>query len=279
MNLIYTSCVLFFFTLVNGIPAHHFSPSGTRVLWVPEDVVRPKIRTVYKTVDAGVAMYKAYAKRAGFDTRMGSVKYKEKIVTHRYVFCNRQGFSQSVYVDTTDETKNKLHRNSNIKRRGCPAFAKFSRVGNSDKFKLYRFCEEHNHPLIKPELRHFLKANRQVDYSTRVFIDKLARLNIGPTRAYRIMQELRGSFNLDGGTVIDYKNEAKKVNCFMEKDDAQMLVDKYLGKKKIDPTLTFEFICDKRVLTSVFWADEAAKGNYREFGDIVSFDATFRTNK
>nr|GEW74797.1 protein FAR1-related sequence 5 [Tanacetum cinerariifolium] len=28
-----------------------------------------------------------------------------------------------------------------------------------------------------------------------------------------------------------------------------------------------------------FWADEASKYNYKEFGDVVSFDATFKTNK
>ncbi|KAL4582906.1 hypothetical protein LXL04_007467 [Taraxacum kok-saghyz] len=31
-------------------------------------------------------------------------------------------------------------------------------------------------------------------------------------------------------------------------------------------------------LNAMFWADETAKLNYKEFGDVVSFDATFRTN-
>ena len=33
------------------------------------------------------------------------------------------------------------------------------------------------------------------------------------------------------------------------------------------------------ILTSMFWADEASKLNYEEFRDIVSFDATYDTNK
>nr|GEU68868.1 hypothetical protein [Tanacetum cinerariifolium] len=32
-------------------------------------------------------------------------------------------------------------------------------------------------------------------------------------------------------------------------------------------------------LCGLFWADEVAKCNYKEFGDIVSFDATYKTNK
>ncbi|XP_023759359.1 protein FAR1-RELATED SEQUENCE 5-like [Lactuca sativa] len=106
----------------------------------------------------------------------------------------------------------------------------------------------------------------------------MGRVKIGPMKAYKIMQELNGANNV-GGTVVDYKNQSRKVNCFIEKDDAQMVVDKYLHRMKDAPTLTFEFICEKGKLVSLFWADEAAKANYREFGDVVSFDATFRTNK
>nr|GEW18833.1 hypothetical protein [Tanacetum cinerariifolium] len=32
-------------------------------------------------------------------------------------------------------------------------------------------------------------------------------------------------------------------------------------------------------LVAMFWADEVAKCNYKEFGDMVSFDATFNSNK
>ncbi|GJW18643.1 zinc finger, SWIM-type containing protein [Tanacetum coccineum] len=32
-------------------------------------------------------------------------------------------------------------------------------------------------------------------------------------------------------------------------------------------------------LVAMFWADEVDKCNYKEFGDIISFDATFQTNK
>ncbi|GJY09405.1 FAR1 DNA binding domain, zinc finger, SWIM-type, MULE transposase domain containing protein [Tanacetum coccineum] len=37
--------------------------------------------------------------------------------------------------------------------------------------------------------------------------------------------------------------------------------------------------CDDDRLVGLFWADEEAIRNYATFGDIVSFDATFRSNK
>ncbi|GKB12928.1 FAR1-related sequence 5-like protein [Tanacetum coccineum] len=36
---------------------------------------------------------------------------------------------------------------------------------------------------------------------------------------------------------------------------------------------------DNSELVAMFWADEVSKCNYKEFGDIVSFDATFNSNK
>ncbi|XP_052626852.1 protein FAR-RED IMPAIRED RESPONSE 1-like [Lactuca sativa] len=45
------------------------------------------------------------------------------------------------------------------------------------------------------------------------------------------------------------------------------------------PNYSFEFNCQDDVLDCMFWADETEKTYYAEFGDVISFDATFRTNK
>ncbi|KAL7591779.1 protein FAR1-RELATED SEQUENCE 2-like [Lactuca sativa] len=45
------------------------------------------------------------------------------------------------------------------------------------------------------------------------------------------------------------------------------------------PNYSFEFNCQDDVLDCMFWADEMEKVYYAEFGDVISFDATFRTNK
>ena len=53
-----------------------------------------------------------------------------------------------------------------------------------------------------------------------------------------------------------------------------------MDKKKFLPDFSFEYSVDqKNALTGLFWADALCKRNYMEFGDVVSFDATFNTNK
>ncbi|GJS10476.1 FAR1-related sequence 5-like protein [Tanacetum coccineum] len=42
---------------------------------------------------------------------------------------------------------------------------------------------------------------------------------------------------------------------------------------------SFEYVVENSQLSALFWADEMSKYNYKEFGDTISFDATFRTNK
>lgn len=264
------------------IPSEFYSPNGTRIIWIPKDVddVKPKLGTIYQSIDEAMDFYKKYACASGFDVRKTTTKKKGgNILTHRYMVCSRQGFPDSVLVDTMDNENNNPFRNSNIKRMGCKACAKFKRVGDSMQFQLYEFEERHNHSLVSKQYKHLLKMNRQLDFSGQTFIQKMANSSIGATKAYHLYHGLHGGYNINGGTVVDYKNHARKVNCFVGKDDAQMLVDKYEIRKREDPNFSFEYRCEKGVLSALFWADEICKANYKEFGDILSFDATFRTNK
>nr|GEW19358.1 protein FAR1-related sequence 5-like [Tanacetum cinerariifolium] len=80
-------------------------------------------------------------------------------------------------------------------------------------------------------------------------------------------------------TSDDFKNHKKDVNAFIGESDAQMLINKMENKKNFVPNFMFQYLVENSELVAMFWADEAAKCNYKEFGDIISFDATFRTNK
>ncbi|GJR84535.1 zinc finger, SWIM-type containing protein [Tanacetum coccineum] len=81
------------------------------------------------------------------------------------------------------------------------------------------------------------------------------------------------------GTSDDFKNHIRDVNAFIGESDAQMLINKMENRKKFVPNFMFYYLVENSELVAMFWADEVAKCNYKEFGDIISFDATFRTNK
>ncbi|XP_071739894.1 protein FAR1-RELATED SEQUENCE 5-like [Rutidosis leptorrhynchoides] len=62
-----------------------------------------------------------------------------------------------------------------------------------------------------------------------------------------------------------------------------MFVQLLENKKKSLNNFSFEYFTvfnnDKWELAGAFWADQASKENYKVFGDVVSFDSTYRTNK
>ncbi|GKA50444.1 FAR1-related sequence 5-like protein [Tanacetum coccineum] len=116
-------------------------------------------------------------------------------------------------------------------------------------------------------------------YMEQVFIVKAASVNIGATRAHHLLTGIKGSYLLVHGTTVDFKNFFRSVNCYIGDSDAHMLIHKMENRKKHVSDFSFDYLIENAELTTIFWADEVSKYSYREFGDVVSFDATFKTNK
>ena len=60
-----------------------------------------------------------------------------------------------------------------------------------------------------------------------------------------------------------------------------MIIDEMKKKKKEScDAFTYEYEVDSRSrLMHLFWCDPIAKKNFMQFGDIVSFDTTYSTNR
>ncbi|XP_021979253.1 protein FAR-RED IMPAIRED RESPONSE 1-like [Helianthus annuus] len=94
------------------------------------------------------------------------------------------------------------------------------------------------------------------------------------------MKELCGGFDNVGATKCDFKNFKKELNVFIGEFDAEMLVRRLTRKKEFLPNFTCEYqTTEEGVLKCLFLADENMKRNFYMFGDVVSFDATYKRNK
>jgi hypothetical protein len=155
----------------------------------------------------------------------------------------------------------------------------FENVYGTEDYKVVKFVEEHNHPLVSKENTHQLKRSRQMTYSEKEFVVRASTSKIGATAAHKLRASLRGGYEFVESTVVDYKNLKRDVTRVIGYKDAQLIVNKMNERREVYPNYTFEFKLEENVLDSMFWADESEKTYYAEFGDVVSFDATFRTNK
>ena len=241
----------------------------------------PKIGNKYRTLDDCIKMYEEYAEKAGFSVRLSTQNcLKSGIVDRKYLVCNREGLAKGVNKDTmNEETSETQIRTSSISRTGCMAKVKFKLNESHTEYELYDFVEEHNHTFIPVMYRNLTKKKKKLTHREKMFMQQLGGTNIGATRAHHLYAATNGGYDEVDATETEFRNHTRDLNSHIGDSDAQMLINKMENRVKNVSNFTFEYAVEDSQLNRLFWADEMAKYNYKEFGDTISFDATFRTNK
>ncbi|XP_022041848.1 protein FAR1-RELATED SEQUENCE 5-like [Helianthus annuus] len=259
------------------------TPNGSRY-WTP--VVPPScklfVKARFSSMEAAIAMYEEYAQLAGFCTRLGTSKKEkigDKVITNlRYVLCSRANKPKDTDGQPSEVDTISPKRRSNIKVTDCKACVKFKRVKDTDEVELYKWVEQHNHGFTSPENLDLSLKKRKHDFSTTEFIAKCRNANIGPMKSHKLQVVIKGGHHNVQGTVVDYKNCGRDIRDFIDKRDAQMLVDKMNARCKNKENYTFDTQIVDTELQLIFWCDNVSKMNYEAFGDVLAFDATYHTN-
>ncbi|XP_071741011.1 protein FAR1-RELATED SEQUENCE 5-like [Rutidosis leptorrhynchoides] len=175
--------------------------------------------------------------------------------------------------------KKPLIRKVSIIKTGCSASLRCKLVG--DKVMIWKFYEGHNHKLVSVGNRQQMKINRRIGLDdAQMLFDLNTKSNVGATIAYNIISDLNGGFSLVGPSSVDFQNFRLDMNRYVGESDAHIFIENLLRKQEFLPNFTCEYKCgNDGTLLGVFWSDYVSKVNYQEFGDIVSFDATYKTNK
>ncbi|KAK1398179.1 hypothetical protein POM88_008042 [Heracleum sosnowskyi] len=150
-----------------------------------------------------------------------------------------------------------------------------------ERYSVSKFFEEHNHELASESEKQFLRSNRCMPDLHMKFVFDANLTNIGPTRAFTIFKAMCGSYGDVGATAVDFKNWARDIKAFIGKHDADMIIQKFKDKNETtDNSFAYEYQTDSSGhLTRIFWVDARGRKSYDLFGDVLSVDATYRTNK
>ncbi|GJY93103.1 FAR1-related sequence 5-like protein [Tanacetum coccineum] len=268
-------------------------PSGTVLNGFTEEIIayEKEIDEIHavKKLDALCSTPESFVTHSNFDTHGGTVYYILKVSADVLLVKGNvydsvddcvDGCPKGIHIDTLDlANSDKQKRNSNFHITGCKALAVFNLDTHTRKFVLKVFDTIHNHELEHEEYKHLSKTERQLTYMEQAFIVKAASVNIGATRAHHLLTGINGSYLLVHGTTVDFKNFFRSVNGYIGDSDAQMLIHKMENRKKHVSDFLFDYLVENTKLTAIFWADEVSKYDYKEFGNVVSFDATFKINK
>ncbi|XP_031108448.1 protein FAR1-RELATED SEQUENCE 5-like [Ipomoea triloba] len=189
----------------------------------------------------------------------------------KHVVCSREGFKHRHRSDA------KRRRVSS--RVGCKAKVVFKFIPKGC-YSVHFFEERHTHSMCSSIAKQFLKVNRNLDVSHQIFVASCVRANIGPTRSYRLFKEIVGDYSNVGATSVDFQNFKRDLMAYILNGDAQLFIDTLFKRRELCEAFGFEYDVDEAdQLSRVFLADAVSRKNFSLFGDVVSFDATYRTNR
>ncbi|XP_023762721.1 protein FAR-RED IMPAIRED RESPONSE 1-like [Lactuca sativa] len=243
-----------------------YSPGGSNKLWKPSVAKEfmPDEQVTFESLTHAINMYRKYAEHAGFDVRLNTTtrfRHDKSIMKIKYVVFNRGGKIPDRSLDTMDTNNGgRKHRNSNFIVTDCKALINFERFSiGTNEFQI--------------------RVSRAAQPPYKEFIIRATTTNVGATKAHKLRAVLKGGYECVGPEESDYKDCRKKLGNIIGNKDVQLVVNKMNERKTYYPDYSFEYKCVDSVLNAMFWADETDKVFYKEFGDLISFDATLRTNK
>ena len=147
-----------------------------------------------------------YGKKMRFGVRKynGTKSKKDgSIITYKYVCC-KEGVRKK---DKRETATSKYWPETRTK---CEANMIVSRVAQTQKFKVTKFNEEHNHLLHTEETKYLLPSQRNLTEAQACEIDLADESRLEPKQAFDLMSTYAGGQENLGYTMVDAKNYLMK---------------------------------------------------------------------
>ncbi|XP_062029918.1 protein FAR1-RELATED SEQUENCE 5-like [Rosa rugosa] len=228
----------------------------------------------FDSEQASRIFYNSYARRVGFSTRVSVYQRSRRdgSIICRQIVCSREGFRR-------DGGENRSKRQRTITRVGCKAQMTVKKQ-SSGRWAVSKLVKEHNHELVPPDKVHCLRSHRHVSGPARSLIDTLQAAGMGPSGVMSVLIKESGGINNVGFTKVDCQNYMSSSRQRTLGSGGQLVFDYLKRMQDEDPGFFCAVQGDFENSTgNIFWADSNSRMNYSYFGDTVTFDTTYRTNR
>ncbi|XP_074313047.1 protein FAR1-RELATED SEQUENCE 5-like [Silene latifolia] len=254
----------------------------------------PRIGQSFATLDECIQFYETFADACGFEPRKSSTKRfrGNGDIKTKLIVCNREGFrdSQPKVLPSNGEEEKRIKpydpKKTKITRIGCKAKILFRFVIKEiDQVKVPLFVVDqfhaaHNHLLCPLKYKEFQNKSRHLNLHQKQTIIDNCKVNIGPTTTFRSYKEYVDGYQNVGACLTDFKNFGREVKCFIGQRDAQMFINQLEVLSETRPGFYYAYEVDEnKCLVRVIWADAEARRNYSLYGEVVTFDPTYSTNR
>lgn len=268
------------------------------------DISKNLLGTKAKTWEELYKLYKLHANTLGFSIKLSTrhVSKKTSRVLDKLFRCSCEGVTRSTQednisvpspvdvnevqipspVEQLDVTKKQLKRRRNyIKRTQCKALLRAKLLKEEDMYVVDRHVTEHNHPMTRTDWNHLKRSERCISEDQGEIIEIMEEAGIKPTDGYSLLVKAAGGEEHVGHTKKDHINFVQKLRMEkIENGDAQNVVDRLFEISLEDQGFYFKIkFDDEGRLGAIFWRDSMMKEDYKLYGDLVTFDTTYTTNR
>lgn len=244
----------------------------------------PFVGKEFSSQNEAKKFYNKYAFNKGFSIRAAThTTSKSGVITSRLWFCSKAGFSKGVkeavkLIQTTGNQQSP-QKEVALTRTGCKARL---RVALKDGvWRVSVFDDDHNHLMVtSPSKIRNLRSHRSMEDADKEVIEDMRAQNIETSKIHQYLGALHGGMSNLKFKRKDVSNEIASARQKLIGMDVESTLVYFHKKQEEDP----EFFCEVKVddnghLKNLFWVDGRARRAFREFGDVVTFDTTYQTNR
>ncbi|KAJ1696797.1 hypothetical protein LUZ63_005309 [Rhynchospora breviuscula] len=239
----------------------------------------------FKSPDEAYGFYNLYALVKGFSIRRNQRETSRNGLSGLKFVCSKQGLSQRQKhkgkpADNSSKPKTPEKERSST-RTECKAYMRCKLV-DGGIWQVSRFHDEHNHQLASnsPSKLRNLRSHRCLTMQDIEIIRSLSDQNVGPSKIAEYLAQLHGGKRRALFRPKDVSNVIATDNKKLIGVDIDRTLLFFQRKQADDPEFFYSIDADEDgFVKHIFWADGRARRAYLEFGDVVTFDTTYNTNK
>ncbi|KAA8525807.1 hypothetical protein F0562_007662 [Nyssa sinensis] len=237
-----------------------------------DKVEASKIGMTFSSYDELYDYYIRYAKQLGFAIcKRSSTKGDDGELKYITLACSRSGHSQ--------HTSKNIFRPHPITKTNCQAKIRAIAI-DGGSWQVNSLSLDHNHGLSPGKAR-FYRCNRVMRPYVKRKLEMNDKAGIRMNKSYNACVVEAGGHENMTFLEKDCRNYIEKVRRLqLGQGDAAAVQDYFLKMQADNANFFYAMDLDEKArLKNLFWADARSRAAYEEFGDVVTFDTTYLTNK
>ncbi|KAI5340854.1 hypothetical protein L3X38_020128 [Prunus dulcis] len=243
-------------------------------------VVEPTLGMEFTSEDDARNFYNAYAKQTGFSIRVNSYyrSKKDNSIISREFCCSKEGFRRERHAKKDSGEDAKRRRARALTREGCKALMTVRRR-DCGRWYVAKLEKNHNHELVTPAMRHFLRSHKQEFAPEKSCSNSFSSPGLSLDAPVDVSTDC-SSFGKMEFAVQSNVNYIGRGRLSTFGIDAQSLLGFFKIMQASDPAFYYAIQVDEEErLSSVFWVDTRSRIAYNCFSDVVAFDTTYQVNQ